>query len=259
MHTVEITIPKRFGTKIRNRLLPSKWNELSREQLLYVAKLMNMELTQTEFNVYLLRRFLELRNSEFFSITPGAMQELSETLSFIHKTKELNLQLLPEISVRKGLHRIKLYGPESAMVDTIFKQFFFYAQPSMDDFVKNKNEASLDLLIASLYTKTKGRFNPDDVEDIQKLVRKLNPKYKTAVLLFYMGCVDFFAYKFPILFSDKKKKQAHKTSDLYALELTDQLNNNNLSNNQKVKESNLLESFVRISQMIKDAEQTKNS
>jgi hypothetical protein len=257
MHTVEITIPKRFGTKIRNRLLPSKWNELSREQLLFIAKLMNMELTEPQFHVYLLRRFLDLRPSEFFSITPLAIRDLSQTLSFILETKELNLQLLPQISVRKGLKKITLFGPESALVDATFEQFFFYTQPALADFTENKNEASLDLLIASLYTRKKGLFVSEDVDGIQRMVKRLHPKYKTAVLLFYMGCLDFFAYKFPELFSDAKKKKAHKRSDLYALELTDQLNGNNLSNNQHIKKTNLLEAFVRMTRMIEEAEQLK--
>lgn len=253
MHKLELTTYNR-GFK---REYPESWNELSAAQLLYVAFLMSKEYELEKYNILLLKNFLNIKGRLFYKITGAAVTELADTISFIHEKKELTYNKLPVLKFKKGLKKYKLYGPDNGMLNLTFEQFFGHCEPALNNYIKTKDIRSLNYLVASLYTFEKGKFNPDDIEKIKKSVKRLHIKYKIAVLLFYLGCKDFFAYKFQKLFKVEKNSSNKEVSDFYFIELTDQLNNENLSNNEQIKKTNITEAFIRLTRMIELSEQLK--
>ena len=257
MNKFEYTYNLKRKTKKYVHEYPSSWNELSKEDLLYVSRLMNLNLPVEKFNIFLLRRFLGIPNKFLFSIDSKIFTELADTITFIHEKKELTLNKLPELKIKKGLFSYILHGPESGMFNLSHEQFFGYCEPSFSNMISTGNNDYLDYLIASLYTFEKGVFNSSDVEKIKALVKRLKPEFKTAILLFYMGSKDFFAYKFPKLFKNGSGNAKGLQSDLYFIELTDQLNSQNLSNNDQIKKTNILEVFMRLTKMIELSDQLK--
>lgn len=251
MHKVEITIQK----KTIKRELPQNWNELSVQQLLYVAHLMGKSHPLTMFNTFLLFFLLRIDRKAFFSFSGLIVADLTKAIDFIHETKELTLNKLPEIKVKRLFKEYTFYGPADGCLSLTFEQFFGHCEPALNDYIKTKNISSLDYLIASLYTTEKENFDADKIQDIQKYVKRLKLNYKIAILLFYLGCKDYFAFRFPLLFKKQTSKtNVGKVSDLYLIELTDQLNNESLGNNEQVKKSNILEAFMRLSRMIELSE-----
>ena len=260
MHTFELTLYKknlRGEFKGHSAKYPEKWNELTTDQLLFVSKIMGKQLAIENFNIVLLKNFLKIKDRYFHMLNGAEVAELAESISFILDKKELTTQQLPEITVKRFFKTTTLYGPTDAMLDLTFEQFFGYCEPALNSYVKNKDEYSLNFLVASLYTFEKGKFVPGNVEEILKIVKKMKPNYKIAILLFYLGSKDYFAFRFPKLFKQNKAKKAKKVSDLYFIELTDQLNNENLSNNSQIKQTNIIEAFIRLTKMIEASEKIK--
>lgn len=269
MHTIEINTYKR---KFQGEFLkykkdyPENWNELTVKQLLFIAFLMNKGYNLEKLNVMIIKNFLNIKNRYFFDISGEAMSELAKSISFIHETKTLTSNKIPEINIKINFfswiftprkRKCKLYGPSDGLLTLTFEQFFGHCEPALNDYVKTKNISSLDYLVASLYTYKKEKFIPDDIEEILKKVKKLNLDYKVAILLFYIGCKDFFAYKFQKLFKTEKSSSNKQISDLHFIELTDQLNNEDLSNNEQIKKTNIIDAFIRLTRMIEKYEQLK--
>jgi hypothetical protein len=244
--------------KVIKRSYPDSWNQLSTDDLLFISKLMTMNLPVERFNIYLLRYFLRIKLRFLLRLSGEIMVDLVETIKFIHEKKELTINKIKELNIRKGFRKIKLYGPYNGMLNLTHEQFFGHCEPAFSNYLKNQDIQYLNYLVASLFTFQKEIFSPEDIVNIEPLVSKLKLKYKIAILLFYMGCKDYFAYRFPKLFKNEKADRSGNINDLYFIELTDQLNNQNISNNEQIKKTNILEVFMRLVKMIELSEQIKN-
>lgn len=227
-----------------------EWNELTDDQLLFVSHMFDRGLEIEVFNTLTLQNFTQIPWAYFFTISPEAIMEMSETISFLHDTKELTRNLLPTLKIKKTI----LQGPADAMMDVTFEQFFGHCEPAFAAYAENNDIKMLNHLVAALYSFENEKFNPDSIEKNKKLVANLRSNYKTAVVFFYLGCRDLMAGRFPRLFDGKEKKTA---SDLAYFEMVENLNNEDISNNEQIKKSNIYEAFVRLTAMIEKAEKLK--
>jgi len=235
---------------------PENWNELNKEQLLFVATLMRSGVERKAFDTLLLQKLLNIPWFTFNNIPIHAMEDMAKSISFIHEKFELTKNLLPEISVKKGKEKVILYGPTDGMTDCTLEQFFAYAETYFTLFAQTNEEENLNLLCACLYRFEKNSiFNPEKVDEISLIIKEMKAEFKQAILLYYLGCRDFFAYKFPELFSGEQT-YAEK-SDLHFFTLIDNLNNEDITKNNQIKQSNLYEAFVRLVQMIKKSDNSR--
>jgi hypothetical protein len=230
----------------------SSWDELTADQLLFVSGLFNLSFSLETFNVLVLQFFTKLPWNMFFKIKTAYILEMSDTISFLHKNIDLTENKFPVI--KSGSK--KLYGPSDKLMDLTFEQFFGHTEPAFTAYAQNNDNEMLSYLVAALYSFEKGKFNPDLIEKNILLMPKISDKQKTAVSFFYAGCRDLLAGQFPKLFSAKK------TSGLTGIsyfEMIENLNNENVSNNEKVKQANLYESLTRLTGIIEKAENIKNT
>jgi len=234
---------------------PEKWNELTKKQLLFVAALMHRKLDRKVVETLILQKFTCVPLRKFYDIPALALSDMAETIAFLFDKKELTVNLLPVIILKENRKKVSLHGPDDGLLDLTFEQFFGYSETYFSRFAESGAYEQLNNLVCSLYVREKGIFNPDMFDNNLKLVRKMPSAYKFSILLFYLGCRDLMSNKFPELFRTKKTKSV--VSDFHYFELIDQLSNENITNNNQIKQSNVYEAFVRLTAMIKKAEQIK--
>ncbi|NHZ84404.1 MAG: hypothetical protein GWP19_00805 [Planctomycetia bacterium] len=246
MHTFEYLKYKRHYAAM--------WNELTDEQLLFVSHLFDQGLEFEAFNTLVLQNFTQIPWKYFFEISPEAIISLSGTIDFLHKGTELTINLLPKLKINKKT----LNGPANAMMDVTFEQFFGHTEPAFTAFAQNNDMDMLNHLIAALYSFENEIFNADLIEGNKRLISSgLRRNYKTSIVFFYLGCRDLMAGRFPKLFSNKKTTT--KANDLAYFEMLENLNNENISNNEIIKKSNIYEAFVRLTAMIEKSEKLKKN
>jgi hypothetical protein len=128
------------------RSLPSTWNELTREQLLFVSGLFSSKLSLIEFRAKALFEFLSVKRKLLKRVAPEDAYTLCESLDFLNKEVTLTRNLLPVL--KAGLK--KYHGPADAMVYCTFGEFTL-ACSALDDYQKTGEEKHLDQLVAILY------------------------------------------------------------------------------------------------------------
>jgi len=236
--------------------IPGKWNELTADQLLFVCKTMASNVQKTTFDVAVLRYFSDFNLPLILKLNQYQLADIAESISFLHQESELTKQLLPILEIGKN----KLLGPADAIVDLTFEQFYAFSEPAFVAYMQTGDEAMLDMLIASLYKK-KRIFDDADFEEIADLAKKIDKATRLAVLLFYVGSRNLLIYKFPNVFATNKNKKSRNinvNADSF-FKLLDSLNNEDLSNNERIKKANLYEAMTRISAMIERSKKLKKT
>jgi len=189
---------KKFEYKSFTRELPDRWNELTTEQLLYICRLLERNLSEPVFTVAALRYLLKLPRKQFAAIHPADMQALAQATAYMLEHPNLTFQKLPTV---RALRWFRFEGPESALTNCSFEQFFEYAETYYMQYLTTQQTKYLNLLIASLYVRVGDYFKPNNVEPNAKLIKYLPNHVKLAILIFYTGCRSFLAQKFPNVFS----------------------------------------------------------
>lgn len=201
-------------------VLPGKWNELTPKQLLYIASMwqtwrdtMQRGNTMLHYKVAL---FIELLNNpesekkkiiEWLGLIKKTDVNIFCTLDFLFNDITLTKNILPTISL--GAFS-KYYGPADGLANVSIGEFSF-AITFYNRYSKTKNVADLDKLVAILYRPKNKNF--EDTGDMRKPfkkhfieayeieIRQLQLKYKQAVYLYFIGCMESFSRRYPFVFS----------------------------------------------------------
>ena len=197
-----------------HRSLPSTWNELTREQLLYVSSLFTSKLPLTEFRVKTLFEFLPVKRNTLKRIAPEDVYALCESLDFLNKEITLTRNLLPVI--KTGLK--KYYGPADAMVYCTFGEFTL-ACSALDEYQKTGEEKHLDQLVATLYRPQKlfwliRKYFTDNQDSRAKFMNRTLKKragklarkdhcVKYSVYLFMNGVLNSLPSLYPYVYRQK--------------------------------------------------------
>ena len=196
------------------RLLPSTWNELTREQLLHVSGLFASKLPLVEFRVKALFAFLSMKRKALKRIAPEDAYTLCESLDFLNKEISLTRNLLPVI--KSGLN--KYHGPADAMVYCTFGEFTL-ACSALDDYQKTGEEKHLDQLVAILYRPQKffwiiRKYFTDNQDPRAKFMNrtlkkragklgKVGHRVKYSVYLFFNGVLNSLPSLYPYVYRHK--------------------------------------------------------
>jgi len=234
-------------------IYPSCWNEINKQQLLFISQLYLSEMGQEQFNVIAMQNFTKIKWQDFFEIPQECFIEFDKTLEWMHKSSELTVNLLPIVACKDEI----FYGPEDTILNFTFEQFFGHTEPAFTNYFKTNKIEWLDYLFSSIYSFNKNKeFVLKKIDKNISAVKELPIKYKQAALLYYIGCRDLITNKFPSLF--KKKRSVGKASDMHYFQMVENLNNKNLANNEKVKKSNIWEALTRLDAMLKKSEMLKS-
>ena len=204
------------------RSLPSTWNELTREQLLYVSGLFASKLPLIEFRVKVLFEFLSVKRKILKRIAPEDAYTLCESLDFLNKEVNLTRNLLPIIKTDLK----KYYGPADAMVYCSFGEFTL-ACSALDEFQKTGEEKHLDQLFAILYRPKKflwsiRKFFTDNQDPRAKFMNRTLKKragklgmvdhcVKYSVYLFFNGVLNSLPALYPYVYRQKDETDSQDT------------------------------------------------
>ncbi len=204
------------------RSLPSTWNELTLEQLLFVSDLFSSRLSLIEFKVKALFEFLSMKRKTLKRIAPEDAYALCESLDFLNKEVSLTRNLIPVI--KSGFK--KYYGPADAMVYCTFGEFTL-ACSALDDYQKTGEEKYLDQLVAILYRPQKffwsiRKYFIDNQDPRAKFMNRTLKKragkmkmvdhcVKYSVYLFFNGVLNSLPALYPYVYRQKDETDSQDT------------------------------------------------
>ncbi len=210
-----------FGRRLY--LVPSAWNELSREQLLRITRLHGQKFASDQalddaFRSVLLgkgarlwARLNAVQRVELRRLVP--VRFLREPQDYAPLTEQLQ-PYLPYLKWWQGLGA-QLFGPRSNFRNLSFAEFIF-ADAYFLRYLQTNDRTQLDRLVATLYRPTRAGyaphspsyggdrredFNENLLDDRTRQVAKLEYHVKYAVLLWYRGCRKALESRFEYVFS----------------------------------------------------------
>jgi len=226
--------------------MPTEWNELTPEQLLTLATIIDGGYSEIMVHILFLR---SLTGAEvLYSVPQRYLPGIVKHITWCTQESNLYVQKFPEIEIDGVL----FYGTDDALCNATFDMFYLHAEPAYYNFVKTQNIEYLNLLCASLYFRAEdGIFAPEKVKKNMQLFAKVPREKKIAISLFFSGCKKFLHKKFPFAFVAGKGKNATTTDDGFSsLRLLDAISAG-IANNENTKKANLYEVLVRIEKSMK--------
>jgi hypothetical protein len=199
-------------------------------------------------------------------LSPKQIVTIADGFDFIFERKEkdgeitsvsldskLTKNLIPRFKVRATHY----YGPSDRLFNISFAEYI-HAETNANRFLKDKDVTYLDKLIAVLYRPERSdvhpgseeyngdrriKFNDHKIDERAEKISRINHNLKYAILLFYQGCQRWYHQQFPHVFSYKK---GSKGDGLGFLGLVDALTDGDVTKNEKVRSSYLVDVMVHL-------------
>jgi hypothetical protein len=196
------------------RELPSKWDELTKKQLIFVSNLFSRKLPVTEFKIRALANFLNIKKRLLTKINNEDAYFLAETTNFLITHVDLTQNKIPR--VRTG--RKWYYGPDDGMGYCTFGEFI-KVQLSYEAYIKSKDDHCLNEIAAILYRQKKfvwfirKHFTSSSDPRIKlmdrtlpvctKQMARVNKDVKYSIFLFVSGVLGSLPARFPNIYRQK--------------------------------------------------------
>jgi|GEM_PF-2756215 len=263
-------------------LLPSSWQELTRQQVISLARLVHDKVDTVRFAKIM---FLILTQSlpwwkrirvRFFYLFQATVDERADMLylcrSFL-ENREFTAQKINYIGGRSVL-----FGPSSALANLTLWEYI-RAEQAFLNHVKQSSVPTtqhLDKLIAILYRPARPDYDPQIHEDMRvplvdaavdvRLVQvaKVDIAVKVAILMWFDSCRSLVIKMYPNIFRkaedselDKKLRQKSKapaSSSTGWLDLITSLSTD-MTQFEKIGNTNLMIAFTDLSNRIRQAKQ----
>lgn len=201
-----------YHTK-KSLVIPTEWNELSANQLIAIAEILDSSSEDTNKLIRALHVCTGMGKIKFNLLPTDVIVNASTHIDWVFKENTLTQNLLPE------LH--KMYGPDGNF-DNLQMHEFNHAEIAYQELVATEDDAEaaeyLNRLVAILYREGKRNYNhernPDGEHRIafsygdiafntKKVIAKFSKAEKLAVLLWYDGCRQALVKMYPLVFSGK--------------------------------------------------------
>ncbi|MFC6999596.1 hypothetical protein [Rufibacter roseus] len=220
-----------------DRQLPSKWNEVTGEQLVRIiaAELRIMSVPKLPakqklnlFRIERLRILLSVPEVLLLSITPVQIMQFFWLMPFFQKGYTgLTAQLFPKLRLPSQFIGTNLYGPRERIRNMTFLEFI-YVDTFFVAYTKKQSPNMLDKLIASMYRPKKWfhflhrrlpnydgdcrqPFNQHFLDRRAEKIAKLSLEQKLAILCWYRGCREELEKEFPLVFTQEKQRKASRS------------------------------------------------
>jgi hypothetical protein len=269
-------------------ILPDNWNQLTEEQLIRVASLWNLGLSQNEFKLYLLVSILGLTvprdkkyslngescyrlmgktKSYLISLTDLAIVNIN-SLGFLFKETEtpkgirleLDCKLVKTVIKYIEVDGEKWYGPGDAMNNCIYEEYI-RALVSASEFSETKNISALNKLVATLY-RTGGKdnavngdlripFNDFTVDQDAKKLDRIPESVKHVILLQFNGALYHMSQVFEYAFKKGSGKLNAKNIFLQQLDLVDNLADHKIPDKEAIRKTQLYDVLHTLDNLIK--------
>jgi hypothetical protein len=270
-------------------LIPSIWNQLSREQLMKIASLSLQSINHVDFK---LKLFLFIAGLKV-AITPE-IEEVDETLFLFRKSKSKqyllssddilgvcdSLNFLFDIEQVNGKKQYFLnskltkniigpirvanelwFGPADALTNLKTDEYI-RAEHSIFQYHKTQDEFYLNKLIACLWRPAAAvpasddirvKFDDGIVNASAILASNIAPEIKQGIYLFYSGSRKFLSARFP--HSSNGKPSDDKDIFLLFLKMVNGLANNDVTKHEAVRAAYLMDTLVCIDEFARQQQE----
>jgi len=209
--------------------LPAAWNALNKRQLLYIAEYWEAWTMLMQANETLIKAkallLIELISGKMFpdrqkkifyinQLDNESQYALCELTNFVFEKNTLTKNLFPVIRIG----RQEFFGPPDYLGGMTAHEFSFVDGMYMV-YSKTKAIEDLEIMIAVLY-RPGGKQNGDDrrnpfdrnfIGDNIKYIQRLSYAEKQAILLFYIGCRNYFISTNPNIWSQGEAQTTNKS------------------------------------------------
>jgi len=215
-------------------LIPSKWNELSKEDLLEFCRIILLETTDKYRRFILLKHFTGLSYKRMHALPADSLPFIMSIFDYLFEESRLTINPMGDI--------LGMKSPEPALTNFTFEQFLGYTEPYAYSIAMGK-WLDVDDLINAMYN-----FNGPD--DKKQEIEQLSDIEKLAIFYFYNGCSNFIKQKFPLVFLGGEKRKT-VPDGLEFSRLVNSLNLGDVSKNISIKQNNLYETLEFLTSIIK--------
>jgi hypothetical protein len=267
-----------------NLTIPTRWNDLSKRQLRYIARLFLAKLTQNNFRarafIYLTRirlvgeindstghYFMFSHHRKRFVIHNQEYLYYLKTVDFLTCDSTLTINRFPSLHI---LWR-RFYGPANSGYNITWLEFI-NAETAFYAFNRSRRTIYLDQLCAILYRPQKKHYNPR-AEDYNgdrrcrfndftyqaraRWFRFVSPCTKMCIYIFYTGFRNKMVTENPHCFSSSvvSGDPVNPVKDLMATMRL--LNLDDITKNTTIQHSLVWEAFAQINDMIMKTKERK--
>ena len=198
--------------------LPEHMNEMTREQLLFLVKLVKKEVPIQDVKVKILlfclnARMKPMKNQEFFRVsidhqtygfTAEQIMLLSSTFDFLFTQPDergkcfahIRLSIPPFPVIQNG--RKKLYPPGEALTACTYNQYIYLQTYNA---MQEENPDAVYYFLGCLYRPHEERFDPENLNIAS--MKKLKPDEVTLCLWYWAGSCRTLAERFPRVFPEE--------------------------------------------------------
>lgn len=264
--------------------LPSSWNELTPDQLLRVAQLMQANRTPGDYKLKVLLKitgltvveqkevmvdgeahfYLQNRNKKVYLISIEALREITDAIDFMFEVEKLSdpptyilssrltRNIIGDIPTSSG----NWTGPADHLTNLITEEYI-RAEVSYYRFHETGKTEFADALLATLWRPyaenpssidNREPFDDGMVNKRMRQVSEIPAIYRNAVLLFYAGCRRALASKFRNSSSGSQSK-SDKDIFLQFMRMVNGLADNDVTKHEQVRRAPLLDTMVTIDEI----------
>lgn len=212
--------------------MPTEWNQLTRRQLLYVCRLFLIKLTEFEFKLRIFIRFTGItalpirkvagqvfyafkKSGQVFWISIPEIYSFIGSAGFLMSDSHLTKNIFPRIRLLWK----RFYGPSNSCYNITMLEYL-HAEATLHRFMLTRNITHLRTLCAVLYRPQVKNYNPNspafngdrreafndfNYQQRAKWFNFLSPRKVYAVYMFYAGCRNSLAEKYPAVFKGETK------------------------------------------------------
>lgn len=209
--------------------LAENWDELSRWQLVELARAFNKEMdikTAIKKFVFILNATKKSLIRQFvyaFVLTPEERHQEDVIAQWILEPKVLTKDTIKTIKVGR-FFRTTLYGPGDMLKNTSFIEFI-KADAYIKMYQKTKEEKYLNLFVATLYrpafdkkhitelpSDIRAKHNDYQVEQMANKLTTVPLEVKTVVIWYFIGCLETIITEFEFLFPEENQAKGNSNS-----------------------------------------------
>lgn len=278
---------------------PGSWDELTEKQLLAIASLSSLQLSEMQFKFHCFTALTKIEiPKQFPSRNPDNINEKLFRIRLIDKSEAMisSMQLtelansmdflISRAEKKDGIHvsleskltrniisffkidGLKYYGPADKLFNITFSEFI-HTETNLKRFMNSRDVVFLDKLIAILYRKQARDYDPDSkdfngdrrepfndhqIDARAAVISKMDHNIKIAIYLFYTGCQNWIMNQFPHVFQGTGKRS---DDSLGFLGLVDTLTGGDVTKNELVRSSYLMDVMVHLEKSAIDYEKMK--
>lgn len=262
---------RKITIKGKNYFVPGDWNEMTAEQLCFLAVILTQRCTIQEAKVKMLLFCMGARIRGYYretgvgyavslpdlnvNLTPEQLTSLSSVYDFLFcetdKGFDLDIQLTRNPFPAYHLKDRTLTGPEDGLTNVSYGQFIMLQ--SWQQQMKNDFNTALDNFLSVIWKDGNFSISEDGPVD---LIKEVDRPVKTVMLWFFLGSMRFIQEKFSRVFPGTGDSDGGDIFDIQQ-RIVDEMASGDVTKKEQVKHCLLYDALYTLEMAIERDEKMK--